>query len=360
MARQAPAFSADLVRTLLDTHRSIAQIKHLYLTVVESHGVKEDAKADLKGSIVELALSVNRFFSDLRFARINRLNIDETEARIRAFVREVEAKSKRLRRIASKLLPAKAQLGPMQLGEAEVDSALLSGRVFEAQALEKDKLDYLNAIRSFLVEVTGGGSSAGVKGRGRLGAIDRELLTLKIRNFTDAHAQHNANNLDILYRVRTKLERLLGGAVMVNVLAGSGSIPGVLNHGELYVQDHGNGNYTVSYRDGGIAFLFEILLVQELQGTAPIYRGEVSGWAETGPNRVDFFLQDRREALGRGVTDPRQAGVAAAFLKESEMEGLYARIRRACEAKAGETDRLLEKVEREMKQKVSEALDEAL
>jgi len=35
-------------------------------------------------------------------------------------------------------------------------------------------------------------------------------------------------------------------------------------------------------------------------------------------------------------------------------------LRRACEAKAGETDRLRRKVEQEMKQKASDALDEVL
>ena len=92
----------------------------------------------------------------------------------------------------------------------------------------------------------------------------------------------------------------------------------------------------------------------------PLYRGEVSGWAETGPSRVDFFLEDAREVRGGEVKDAPQAGAVAAFLKKAELEEIYARIRQACEAKAGETDQLLRKVEEEMKQKVSDALDEVL
>ncbi|MBN1837232.1 MAG: hypothetical protein JW820_15350 [Spirochaetales bacterium] len=360
MAIERPAFNGKTIRTLLDTHRSIVQIKYLYLKVVQSRSVNEHDKAELKGSIVELASGVNRFFSDLRFAKINRFNFDETEARIGEFITEIEEQLKGLRRLGSKLLGNRVSSEDLQAGESEIDQALLSSRVFEAQALEKDKLDYLNAIRSFLVEVTGGGASARAGTRDRRAGVDRELLNLKIRNFIDGLAGHNANNLDILYKVRTKLERLLDSSAKTNVLAGSGNVPGVLNHGELYVQDHGNGNYTVSYRDSGLAFLFEILPVQELQGRPPVYRGEISGWAETGPSRVEYFLEDEREVIGGELSGPGQAAVVAAFLKKAELEGVYARIRQACEAKAGETERLVKKVEREMRQKVSDALDEAL
>ena len=36
-------------------------------------------------------------------------------------------------------------------------------------------------------------------------------------------------------------------------------IPALLNHNELYLYDHGNGNYSISFRDANIAVLLETL-----------------------------------------------------------------------------------------------------
>ena len=149
-------------------------------------------------------------------------------------------------------------------------------------------------------------------------------------------------------------------ASRVNVSAGPQGIPAVLNHNELYLHDHGNGNYSISFRDANLAVLLEILLVQNLEGKAPVYRGEISGWAETGPYRVEFTLKDNQGGSGITLNDPLSAEAVVKFLKKAEMDWIYTQIRKSCHEKTGETDRLHQKVRREIKRKVSEALDEAL
>lgn len=126
----------------------------------------------------------------------------------------------------------------------------------------------------------------------------------------------------------------------------------MLNHNELYLHDHGNGNYSISFRDTNLAILLEILPVQNLEGKSPVYRGEISGWAETGANRVEFILKDKQGGSGIELNDPLSADTVVEFLKKVEMDWIYAQIRQTCHEKAGETDRLY--------QKVSEALDDIL
>jgi hypothetical protein len=360
MGKQEQAFSNKIVRTLLDTQRSITEIKYLYLKIVESHSVKELSKAELKGLIIELATSLNGFFNDLRFKKINKFNIDDVETSIEKFIQETGKRIRKVRKHGFKLASARIHLDRIPAGESEIDRALVSSRVFEEQALEKDKLDYLNAIKSFLVEATGGAEKAKRKTKSGATTTEQELLSLKIRNFIETFAGYKANNLDILYKVRSKVERALQSQTKTNVSVGSQSAPAVLNHNELYLQSHDNRNYSISFRDPNIAFLLEILLVQEIEGKPPVYRGEISGWAESGASRVNFFLKDKQAAPTIELKGPIQAGAAANFLKKTEIETIYTRIRQACEEKAGEMDRLQQKVEREMKQKVSEALDEAL
>ena len=125
----------------------------------------------------------------------------------------------------------------------------------------------------------------------------------------------------------------------------------MLNHNELHQHDHGNGNYSISFRDVNLAVLVEILLVQNLEGKSPVYWGEISGWAETGPNRVEFFLKDKQGGSGIALNDPLSAEAVVEFLKKAEMDWIHVQIRQTCHEKAGETDRRHQKVRREMKRK---------
>lgn len=360
MGKQEVAFSNHIVRALLDLHQKIAEIKYLYLKIVESHSIRQISKVELKGMIVELASSLNEFCNDLRFKKISKFNIDDVEKSVEKFIKQIGKRIGKVRKTGLKLTSASVRLDRIPAGEAEIDGALLSNRVFEEQALEKDKLDYLNAIKSFLVEATGGSRDREEKTAARASRTDKALLELKIRNYTEILSSYSSSNLDILYKVKTKVEKALRDKLRTNVSSGTRAEPSVLNHNELYLRDHGNGDYSVSFRDRSLGFLLEILPVQSLEGKPRLYRGEISGWAETGPYRVSFFLKDRQEVHGKELSDPLQAGAVAEFLKKAELDQIYSWIRQACEAKASESDHLRQRVEREMREKVSQALDGAL
>ena len=60
------------------------------------------------------------------------------------------------------------------------------------------------------------------------------------------------------------------------------------------------------------------------------------------------------------MDNPMSADSVAEFLKKAEMDWLYSHIRQICHEKETGPDRLHQKVRREMKEKVSQALDEML
>jgi hypothetical protein len=358
MAKQEQAFSNSTIRSLFDTHRRLSELKYLYLKIVESHNIEELAKVEFKSLLVELAASVDRYFNDLRFRKINKFNVDDVEKGIEKFIKSTEKRIRKVRKAGIKLSPAKIRMDRIPAGEAEIDSALLSGRVFDEQALEKDKLDHLNAIKRYLVEATGGEEKA--KARKKPSSTDQALMDLKIRNYCETLSGYDSSNLDILYKVRAKLQNSLRSKTRINAIPGSLAIPAVLNHNELYIHDQGNGNFSLSYRDANLAILLEILLVHTLEEKSFLYRGEISGWAETGPNRVEFLLKDKQYEPGMSLDNPLSAGTVMEFLKKAELDSLYTQIRKICQEKAAEPDRLHQKVRREMKQKVSQALDDVL
>jgi hypothetical protein len=358
MVKQEQAFSNKTIRCLLDTHKRLSELKYLYLKIAESHNTGELAKVELKGLLVELASSVNGFFNDLRYKKINKFNIDDVEKSIEKFIKDTERRIRKVRKAGLKMASARIRTDRIPAGEAEIDSALLSGRVFDEQALEKDKLDHLNSIKSYLIETTVGEEKA--KAKKRPAPTDQALMDLKIRNYCETFSGYESNNLDILYKVRTKIQNSLKSKIRINAFAKPLSVPAVLNHNELYLHDQGNGNYSLSYREANLAVLLEILLADNLEEKPPVYRGEITGWAETGPNRVEFMLKDRHGGSGVCLDNPLSADGVVEFLKRAELDWIYSHIRQICREKTTESDRLHQKVRREMKEKVSQALDEIL
>jgi hypothetical protein len=98
------------------------------------------------------------------------------------------------------------------------------------------------------------------------------------------------------------------------------AVPTALNHNELYLHGQGKGNYSLAFRDANIALLLELLLVQQLEGKPPVYRGEISGWTETGANRVEFYLTDKQIGLNRSMDNPLSADAVADYPKKAEMD----------------------------------------
>jgi hypothetical protein len=352
-------FSTTVVRGLLDLHHDIVRLKYLYLKIVESHQLKEPFKAEYKSRVVELATGLNAFFNDLRFRKISKFNMDEVERNIQRYLVEAHRQVTRTVKAGLKALSGKINLNLIPAGEGEVDGALLASRVSAEQALEKDKLDYLNAAKSYLLEVAGPPDRDRTAAKRQSSAVDRALLELKLRAFEQAVSGYASENVDVLYKVRLKIEKALDQGVRVHVAATGRSEPAVLNHNELYLQDRGMGNYSVSYREKSLGFLFELLLLQQIGDKPPRYRGEISGWAESGINRAGFSLKDRPGPTGGEPSGASTGPAAAAFLQKTGLTQLYTRIGRLCEEKSQETVQLQQRVEREIKRQVSKALDEA-
>lgn len=366
MPRLEARLSSETVHALMDLHRDIRELKYLYLRVVESHSVNERVKSDLKDGLAQLADQISEFFNDLRFRRINKFNVEDTEAGIRAFATAARQRIEKLLRSGARTLQRgqKGGRGPAKRGraspagisasEAEVDAALLDGRVFEERALEKDKLDRLNAVKSFVVDATAPSPDPQRTPKAGGGKLEGELLGLKVRNYAESLAAYQSSNLDVLYRARAKIEKAFRDRARVNVVGLGNTHPASPNHGELYVVDHDYGNYSLSFRDRSLGLMLHVSLYQPLEAAGLMYSGEVTGWAEAGINRVAFALKDRRPV------GAESSAAAAAFLEAAGLAGIYERMLRACREKATEAQRLQQKVEHEMKQAVCDALDESL
>ncbi len=348
-------FANDIVLQLLELSREVLGLKYVFLKVVESHAIPDGSKLAYKREVTEIAALLHTHYNELRFRDINRFNVDEADQEEARFARQAGRRIGAAAKKGVHLSPVRVDPRRIPVSEAAVDSGLLSARIFEEPALEKDKLDRLNAVKTFLEQVAG---PPRPQGRGAAASPERDLMTLKIRAFAETFAALEARNLDILYKVRTKAEQALSAGIRTNVVTGEPPDPARLNYHELYVQDLGGTNFSLLYRDRTVWFELKTLMTGPAEAGRLVYHGEISGWAEAGPNRVTFWLKDR--GVPRVMSSEEAGERAHAFLLTSEMEEIYRRILELSARKAQEEQILQEKVERQMKDKVSRALDELL
>jgi hypothetical protein len=358
MDEQEVSFSVELIRTMLELHRRISELKLHFLTVVESPRVPERTKLELKASVAELAADLDRHFRDSRHRRVSRFNVAEVECLELEYASQVSKGIDSILKDLARLVEIPNDTERAPAADVEINRRLVDNRIYEESALERDKIDHLGAVLGFLLARAGPSPKPSSPDALREQSMLRELARLKVRNYEAGLQGLETQNPDILYKAKSAVERALQGGLKVNVSAGELEAPHLLNHDELYLQDRGNGNLRVFYKERSVCLELDFGLIEAAGTGSWRYRGEITGWAEAGINRVSFRLRDGRSPGTLNPEDPLVSRSILAFLRQAELEHLYRSLQGIRRDKTDEPARRERKVEEEMKQDVARALDE--
>ena len=357
MDKQEVPFSVELIQKMLDCHRRIGALKVRFLMVVESPGVTDRQKLELKNGLAALAADLDRHFGEAKFRSVTPYNLHEVERLEGEYLLTIEKTVAELEKSARRLVPSPEGQSQVPAAAADIDRRLLAARIFEEPALEKDKLDHLNAVLGFLLARAGASPRAASPETIGEEKLQRELEALKLRNYQETLAGAQGTNLDILYKVKGRVERALRDKLKVNLSARELDAPERLNHDELYLQDRGSGNFRLFYKRRSLAFELCFALVDTPEPGTWAYRGELSGWAEAGVDRVAFVLKDDQTPGTLNPQDLLMSRSISDFLARAELLEVYRALREICREKSEQSPRLERRVEEQMKQKVSRALD---
>ncbi len=141
-------------------------------------------------------------------------------------------------------------------------------------------------------------------------ALDKELLSIKIRSFVDLTASAGAVNPELLFKAKTKFERLEQEGVPRSVLA-----------------EPPSGTVGITKTDGGMELGYEekgvSLMMRFRVGASGRYEGSVSGFVESGGERAEYSLRDPQAKDGKIQGNVDAGTLFAQFLNRFDLRRLY-------------------------------------
>ena len=347
-----------------DLLKKILSLKYLFLTIVESHSIKEDKKMSFKEEILEIADTFNQHFTDLRYKKISRFNLADVERTEKSFVKSIRYDIYRAKRLGLRLIPKKVNLNKIVAGEREIDERLVNNRIYEEAALEKTRLDQLNSLQSYLKQTLEPKKEQTKPALKREDRINQDLFQMKIKTYQESFTKYESQYTDLLYQVKTKIDKCFRDGTRISIHGGNAadSISG-LNHNELCIFNRDSINYSYVYKEKTTSFLLDLHLFEMQKSTKATYYGRISGWVEAGVNRVEFYLEDSpRLGSNDSLHEERDMVMkyVQEFLSKAEFDNQYSKAMKLCEEKSKEQEHHEIKIEQEMKEKASEALDRIL
>lgn len=359
MTTERKTFSQAVLDEYMAIHDRLVGMKYSYLTLVQLDSVSPSDKQALKDDVCSLADGIRTHFTGLMSKEINDYNIVDFERREHEFIRDIRKLVDAITKKANRLSPVKIESHKVSQREHEIDAKLLDSRVYDAPALERNRLEGLGRFQRYLLDhvyVEDTTSSTTPKAD----AVQKELLQMKVDVYQDRFRDGDADNLDILYKMKTKFESLYANAARVTVVGPTSVgqdcevVPEQITivYDDLY-------NVRLIYQKNTTTIDLTILLASAITSDGISYSGRVSGTTTAAGNCVQAHLTDAHattDILDLETYRDRYQG----FLQQAELRTVYSASLSHINLKHREDEQSELRVQSEMRDRVSSALDDLL
>lgn len=274
-------------------------------------------RREARVALDQAAKAIRKFYDSFSFgadASRDALGMGtEADRRQKAFLVELDAS------LASSIALMEKRLDPALIAATRqadaLDQAALEGRIKasigdgsgdwpQVAANDLAAFDFLRNLASRL------GEEASRLRDAKREALDKELLTIKLRSFVNAAGSVGGKNLELLFKAKTKFERLDAEGAPRSALA-----------------DAPAGAMGLARTDSGIELSFEgsgvALRLRFSHGKPGRYEGLVSGYVESGGERAEFRLEDPLAKAGAEVSESAAAASFGLFLSRFDLKRLY-------------------------------------
>ena len=328
----------------------ILRLKYVLAKVADSYNLAGANKASFRDRVVAAADELNAHMQAVANNRPTRYNIDEFEKTEGAYIRRLAEEIEALQSAGLKLLHSKVNFRRTAISESEVDEQLVTGRIFDAPTLGRDKLDHLGAVRRFLRPEP---DPARRQGPG----VERELQRLKLESYLKAIGKWTCENPDILFKTRAKIEAALSARGCSFVSAEEMQRGDLPNRGELYAAPTATGGFALRYCEGAVC-LHLVLDLMRGSGKGLEFSGRVGGWAEAGAVRAEFSATHPHS--GARVDSQGGPALVKELLDVTATAAIYQEVSARYEEWKRRDSVRSERSQKEARDKVSRALDELL
>lgn len=356
MSTDRKTFSQAILDEYMSMHERIVAMKYSYLTVTQLDSIGPSDKQDTKNELCELADAIRAHFSGLLSKEINDFNIADFERREHDFLKETRKSVDSLVKKMNRLSPVKIEHRNAPQQEQDIDTKLLESKVYDSPALERHRMEGLGRFQRYLLDhvyVDDAKSEA----TPRADVVEKELLQMKISVYEDRFRDADSSNLDILYKMKTKFEGLFAAGTRITVIGPQStdqldtSVPEqiTLVYDELY-------NVRMVYRIHTTELDLSIALANSISSDGINYSGQITGITTAAGNSAHAHLSDPHATSN--VFDLASYRTAyQEFLQQAELRVLYSASLANINLKHRQDEENEVRVQNEMRDRVSSALD---
>ncbi|HUX12904.1 MAG TPA: hypothetical protein VMW87_07730 [Spirochaetia bacterium] len=361
MAGEQPIFSENVLKDYMNLHAVVVEMKYSFLKLVLSPSATEAMKQELKERLIAIADLINTHFVALAGKDVNSFNLDDFERREQIFARQVRSSAEQFLKTVAKISPVRIKYSADPVAEKTIDEKLSEARIFDHPALERQKIDSLGHFERYLLDRVYVPAAKDEKLE-RTAKVEKELLELKVRNFVDRLVGLHPENPDILFKMSAKLENAASHGARVNVVAGvERALDDRLNSNELYIKVDDRYNVSIFYNQDNARLELTILLAESVSADGIAYAGTIEGETRVGVNRVHVLVRDPVASGERGrMTLDEYRAAYQRFLELTDLDRLYRFCLAMVQKHRGDEAEKSRRVDEEMKNRVSNALDDLL
>ena len=359
MSTDRKTFSQATLDEYMAMHDRIVAMKYSYLTVTQLDSIGSSSKQDIKDEICELADAIRAHFAGLLSKEINDFNITDFERREHDFLKETKRSVDNLVKKMSRLSPVKIEYRKAPHLEQDIDAKLLESRVYDSPALERHRMEGLGRFQRYLLDHVYV-DDAKSETKPRADVVEKELLQMKVSVYEDRFREADSGNLDILYKMKTKFESLFAAGTRIAVVGPQSidqlgdSIPEqiTLVYDELY-------NVRMVYRVDTTDLDLSIILASSISTDGITYSGEIRGVTTAAGNSAHAHLRDPR-GTSDGLDLEAYRTAYQEFLQQAELRLIYSASLANINLKHRHDEENEIRVQNEMRDRVSSALDDLL
>jgi hypothetical protein len=341
------------------THERLVELKYVYLTIVQIDSVRPSEKQELKDDVDRLSDDINKHFIGLFSKEINDFNIADFERREQEYLKNIKRGVDSILKKATRISPVKIDYKKQPLSESDIDAKILESSIYDAPALEKNRLDGLGRFQRYLLEHVYTEETRS-QSKPQINAVEKELLAMKIQVFMDRLKNSESLNLDILYKMKSKFESLLSGGIKIKV-----SGPEILDRDtdlipeQVYITFDELYNVRLQYQTDTTILNLVIELAKDISTTGIRYGGRIYGTTTVAGNIAEVLLVDPNP-------DPSPQGLEKyrrkyqEFLDFAELRSLYTFCLASIDSMKQKEEQNQMRMKSEMRNRVSSALDDLL
>jgi hypothetical protein len=359
MPQKSSIFSESILNEYMRIHERLLELKFTYLIIVNNTSIQPSDKELLQNAVNRLSENIAEHFDSLLSRDINDANITIFENCEREYLKNVKDVISGIIKQAVQLSPQDIDYRKQSIPEQEIDTRIVESIISGRPAMVKKTIEGLGRFQDYLIEHVYTEDS-NTKPKPKKNVVEKELLGMKINVYQDRLKRAESMNLDILFKMKTKFETLFNTEAKWRI-SGSSQLDDDISlvQDEVCIVYDDLYNMRILFKTDTTLLNLVIKLAHDVKSDGIRYEGRISGSATAAGNTAEVLLIDPDPNPSPMSLEQYRAKYRN-FLDTAELRNLYMYCLESIKKKKKENEEKRIQARNEIRNQVSDALDDLL